>query len=445
MTGFSFAGGASFLVPRAAAPLIAFAGDSITAMAVYSTATAIGNHPYAPSSWLVPMLGQRVRTDHSLNFGVSGDTTAQLLARIDAIAACAADIVCVLIGTNDVNGAVTGATLATYKANMIAIVDRLLNAGKLVIVTPPLPRNVATAANRRLLHAMREWTLRLQWSGRRNLRVADASVEYGDSLSGTYAPRSGHDYDGLHPQSRGAYEIAKALHRVLDPLLPPVPQGLASADDIYDATYNPGGNLLTNGILDGTGGTVPTSQGATTAGSQMATGWSLFFNAPYSGATPLSGLTVLASKGVTEQGLPEQVFTVSGSYSGDVDTFWGMTQTVPSLSRLAVGDVLEATGEIILDPSAAELPIASPRLGLSIGYPSGSATPTRVVDMYHVASGYAPKEGYRLSLRTPRFTLQEVPSTISFGALFIPRQGANTLPNNAVFRMSRLALRKVIP
>ena len=442
MGGLSFSGGAGVLVPRAAAPLIAFAGDSITAMAPYSTAGVIANHPYAPSSWLIPMLGQRARTDHSLSFGVAGDTTTMLLARIGEIAACPADIVCVLIGTNDVNGAVSAATLATYKANMLALVDRLLNAGKLVIVTPPLPRNVAAAANRRLLHAMREWTLRLQWSGRRNLRVADAALKYGDPLSGTYAPRTGHDYDGLHPQSRGAYEIATALYRVLDRLLPPVPQGLASADDLHDATYNPGGNLLSNGILDGTGGSITGSQGLTTTGSQMATGWSLFFNAPYSGATALSGLTALASKNTTEEGLPEQVLTVSGSYTGDVDSFFGMTQAVGALSRFSAGDTIEGMGEIELDPSAAELPIVSPRLGVSITYPTASSF--RTTDMYWVANGHAPKEGYKLLLRTPRITLPEVPSAMSFGVGFCPRQTANALPNNAVFRMRRLSLRKVI-
>ncbi|MGX5734052.1 SGNH/GDSL hydrolase family protein [Bosea thiooxidans] len=444
MSGLSFAGGTGILVPRAAAPLIAFAGDSITAMAPYSTASVIANHPYAPSSWLIPMLGQRARTEHGLNFGVAGDTSTMLLARIGEIAACPADIVCVLIGTNDVNGAVSAATFATYKANLIAIVDRLLNAGKLVIVTPPLPRNLAAGSqnNRRLLHAMREWTLRLQWSGRRNLRVADAALEYGDPLSDNYAPRAGYDYDGLHPQSRGAYEIAKALHRVLDRLLPPVPQGLVSADDVYDATYNPDGNLLINGILDGTGGTITGAQGLTTTGSQMATGWKLTFNAPYSGATALNGLAVVASKNTTEEGLPEQVFTISGAYTGDVDSSFGMSQAVGSLSRLSVGDVIECTGEVVLDPSAAELPLVSPRLGLAISYPVAGSY--RTTDMHWVANGYAPKEGYKLLLRTPRITLPEVPSAMTFGVGFCPRQAANTLPNNAVFRIRRLALRKVI-
>lgn len=444
MAGLSFAGGTSVLVPRAAAPLIAFAGDSITAMAPYSTASVIANHPYAPSSWLIPMLGQRVRTEHGLNFGVAGDTSTMLLARIGEIAACPADIVCVLIGTNDVNGAVSAATLATYKANLIAIVDRLLNAGKLVIVTPPLPRNLAAGSqnNRRLLHAMREWTLHLQWSGRRNLRIADAALEYGNALSPAYAPRAGYDYDGLHPQSRGAYEIAKALYRVLDRLLPPVPQGLVSVDDLYDATYNAGGNLLTNGILDGTTGMIAGAQGLTTTGSQMATGWGIAFTAPYTGGSAMSGLTCVASKGATEDGLPEQVFTVSGSYTGDVDSFFGMSQAIGALSRLAIGDTIEGMGEIELDPSVAELPIVSPRLGMSITYPTASSC--RATDMYWVANGYAPKEGYKLLLRTPRITLPEVPSAMTFGVGFCPRQAANTLPNNAVFRIRRLALRKVI-
>lgn len=442
MSGFSFASGVSFLVPRAAAPLIAFAGDSITAMAVHTTASAVGNHPYAPSSWLMPMLCQRARTDHSLNFGVSGNTTTQLLARIDAVAACAADIVVVLIGTNDVNGAVTGSTLATYKSAVSAIWDRLTNAGKVVIAMPPLPRNLAAGSqnNRRILHAMRDWTLRQAWSGRRNFYVADAAIEYGDPLSATYAPRAGFDYDGLHPQSRGAYEIAKALYRVLDRLLPPVPQALMSADDVYDATYNPGGNLLTNGILDGTGGTLTTTKGLASSG-QMATAWATAFDAPYSAATALNGLTVAASKGAAPDGRPEQVLTLSGSYTGDVDSYFGISQLVGSLSRFQVGDVIEATAEVVLDESAAELPFPSPRLSLTLTYPVAGGY--RTVDPFWVANGYSAKEGYPMLLRTPRIVLPEAPSAMSFFAGFCPRQGANTLPNNAVFRFRGLSLRKI--
>ncbi len=444
MSGISFAAGVSFRVPRAAAPLIAFAGDSITAAALYSTASAVANHPYGPSSWLMPMLGQRARNEHSLNFGVSGNTAAQLLARIDAIAASAADIVVVLIGTNDVNGGVTGVTLANYKAAVSAIWDRLANAGKVVVAVPPLPRNLSAGNvnNRRVLQAMRSWTLQQAWSGRRNFYVADAAIEYGDPLSATYAPRSGYDYDGLHPQSRGGYEIAKALYRVLDRLLPPVSQFLASADDTYDATYNPAGNLLASGMFDGTGGTLATTKGPVSTGSVVAAGWAMSFDAPYSGATALSGLTAVASKGTASDGRPEQVFTLSGSYTGDVDSYFGMAQTLSTPARFQSGDVIEAMAEVMLDPSASELPLVSPRLRLTMTYPvAGSYSTT---DMYWVANGYGPKEGYTLLLRTPRITVAEQPSAVTLGLHMMPRQGANTLANNAVFRFRSCSVRKVI-
>lgn len=426
------------------APLIAFAGDSITAAAPYVTATSIGNHPYAPSSWLMPMLGQRARTDFSLNFGVAGNTSAQLLARIDAIAACPADIIVILIGTNNVNGSVSAQTLTDYKSDMAAIWDRLAAAGKVVVTMPPLPRNLSAGNqnNRRVLHAMREWMLRQAWSGRRNFYIADAAVEYGDPTSATYAPRAGYDYDGLHPQARGGYEIgAKSLFRVLDRILPPVPQFLASADDVYDATYNPGGNLLTNGLLDGTAGSKNTVQGLTPTGD-IATSWQTSFSAPYSGGTALSGLTVVGSKGITADGRIEQVLTLSGGYTGDVDSAFGISQAVGSLSRIQPGDVIEAMAEIVLDVSATELPLVSPRLTMAMALPvSGNF---RISDMYWVNNGYAPKEGYTLLLRTPRWTVTETPSSISFGIHMMPRQGANTFPNNAVFRIRGASLRRVI-
>lgn len=425
-------------------PRIAFAGDSITAITPYSTASALGNHPYAPSSWLLPMLGQRARTDPTLIFGVSGDTSTQLLARIDAVCNSVADIVVILIGTNDINNA-SGTTLlsrfTTYKSNMLTMIDRLIAAGKTVIIQPPLPRNVATAENRNILIQMRNWTNSLAWIGKRNLFIADASVDYGDPLSTTYAPRSGYDYDGLHPQARGAYEISKSLYRVLDKILPPFSQQLFSVADVYEATYNPTGNLLTNGILDGTSGTKSTTQGLTPTGD-VATSWGTSFSAPYSGGTALSGLTVVSSKGVTTDGRIENILTVSGSYTGDVDSYFGISQAVASLSRIQAGDAIEAMGEIVLDVSAAELPLVSPRITMAMTFPT--ATAFRVSDMHHVALGYSPKEGYTMLMRTPRYVVPETPSILSFGAHMIPRQGANTLPNNAVIRFRSMSLRKII-
>lgn len=423
---------------------LAVGGDSILAMGVVNTASLIGNHPYSPISWLMGALGQRLYHDHSLNFAVAGYTTRQFMEyRLDDLCACNADIVILLLGTNNVNNGVNSQTLTNYKADINKILTRLYNVGKTVVFVPVLARNSATQDVRRVLQGMRSFGLSLAFSGRRNLYVADANIEYGDPLSATYAPRSGFDYDGLHPQTRGAQQIGcVSLYRVLNMLVPPQIRGLSSMDDVYDAVYNPGGNLLTNGVLDGISGTKQVSQGMTPTGD-VATSWLTSFSAPYSGGTALSGLTVVASKRAAYEGrVIEQAFTVSGSYTGDVDSVFGMSQSVGSLSRIQVGDVLELGGEAVLDVSAADLPLVSPRISAAITRPVAGAF--RLADMTWVNNGYSAKEGYVYTARSPRWTVTEVPSAISFGAAFMPRQGANTFPNAGVFGFRQLYLRKIV-
>jgi acyl-CoA thioesterase I len=77
--------------------------------------------------------------DHDLvNAGVNGNTSAQVLARVPAVLACAPDVVVIHVGANDAlamrNGRMaqdTGdrPTLATYTANLAAIVAGLAPAG----------------------------------------------------------------------------------------------------------------------------------------------------------------------------------------------------------------------------------------------------------------------------------------------------------------------------
>ena len=155
--------------------------------------------------------------------------------------------------------------------------------------------------------------------------------------------------------------VSQSRYCVLDEILPPFSQQLFSVADVYEATYNPTGNLLINGIFDGTSGTKYTTQGLTPTGD-VATSWGTSFSAPYSGGTALSGLTVVSSKGVTTDGRIENILTVSGSYTGDVDSYFGISQAVASLSRIQAGDAIEAMGEIVLDVSAAELPLVLSRL-----------------------------------------------------------------------------------
>ncbi|WP_169533944.1 SGNH/GDSL hydrolase family protein, partial [Actinoalloteichus spitiensis] len=86
-----------------------------------------------------------------VNAGVNGDTSADLLARVDRdVLACAPDAVTVLIGTNDVR---TGVPVDRYRDNLDAILGRVragTDARLAVGTLPPLGPDRDSDANRRL-------------------------------------------------------------------------------------------------------------------------------------------------------------------------------------------------------------------------------------------------------------------------------------------------------
>jgi len=102
--------------------------------------------------------------------------------------------------------------------------------------------------------------------------------------------------------------------------------------DVYDATYNPTGNLLTNGLLAGTGGT-PVPPGAT---GNVADGWTVFAGggsiSAVASKTPYAGYYHLDKQTIALSG-PADLTTCSFSPS------------VP-LSNWSVGDTLVAEVEV---------------------------------------------------------------------------------------------------
>lgn len=90
----------------------------------------------------------RERGHRLVNAGVNGNTTADLLARVDAdVVACRPDAVTLLIGTNDVRGDVP---LDEYRANLRAIVARVqagTTARIALLSLPPLGEDLDGGLN----------------------------------------------------------------------------------------------------------------------------------------------------------------------------------------------------------------------------------------------------------------------------------------------------------
>ncbi|MCB9899009.1 MAG: arylesterase [Planctomycetes bacterium] len=138
--GDGFGGDDATRDPRAAAtpdvpadaPLVTVLGDSISA----------GLHLAASDAW--PARLQRLLVDEGLpvrlqNAGVSGDTSAGGLARLDWILGARPDVVVVELGGND---GLRGQPLASIETNLRAIVQKISAAGaRPVLVAMRIPTN----------------------------------------------------------------------------------------------------------------------------------------------------------------------------------------------------------------------------------------------------------------------------------------------------------------
>ncbi|WP_067541102.1 SGNH/GDSL hydrolase family protein [Nocardia crassostreae] len=116
----------------------------------------------------IPILAERLRGQGVTftNAGVNGDTSANLLARLDDVIAAQPDVVSVLIGTNDAwatlsaanaekvmqkKGLAVAPTLERYRENLAAIIGRLdaeTDAHLAVLSPPALGQDLASPAVR---------------------------------------------------------------------------------------------------------------------------------------------------------------------------------------------------------------------------------------------------------------------------------------------------------
>ena len=143
-------------VGRGATTLVACVGDSITRGSVSADYVTLLNHRLTSAGFEV------------VNEGTNGNLAWNVLQRLDAIIARQPDVVTLLIGTNDVNatldeksqrsyhrsqGIPVNASLAWYRENVAAILDRLAsqtNARVIVLDIPMLGEDLSSQWNRRI-------------------------------------------------------------------------------------------------------------------------------------------------------------------------------------------------------------------------------------------------------------------------------------------------------
>ena len=221
---------------KASGNRVAFLGDS-------TTISHYGANMDAWPDYAAILSNQRIR--YTVNAGVSGNTSAQMLARIQADVIAKAPNVCIVdAGINDLGMSVP---FATFKANIAEIVRLLRTAGIAPVLTTILPQG-NTALK---LPYITTWNLWLKlYAESQGIPILDFYPITVDPATGTY--RAGMDSgDGVHPSTLGYYTMGKYVADTLGPLLPVYSPPLAQAQSTYDTA-----NLAPSPMfLTGTAGT----------------------------------------------------------------------------------------------------------------------------------------------------------------------------------------------
>ena len=184
--------------PVAAEPVIVAFGDSITA-----------GFGVLPDEAYPALLGERLRREgypyRVVNGGVSGDTTAAALRRVDWVLRSHPSIVIVALGAND--GLRHQSVIAT-RDNLLAIVRRLRAAGATVLLAGMrVPPNYGPGYSRAFDGVFLDVA--------QTTRVALAPF----LLDGVAGDPHLNQPDGIHPTAEGQRIIADKLWLHLKPLL----------------------------------------------------------------------------------------------------------------------------------------------------------------------------------------------------------------------------------
>lgn len=191
-------------VPLAAAPRVVFLGDSLTA------GLGLGEEEAYPAL-VGGLLAQRGIVVRIVNAGVSGDTSAGGLARVDWVLSLQPEILVVALGAND---GLRGQPVDSIAANLREIVRRARAAGsRVLLVGMKMPPNYGP-----------EYTRDFEALYARLAREFDLPF-LPFLLEGVATIPQLNQPDGLHPTAEGQRKIADLVVQALLPLLRPATPG----------------------------------------------------------------------------------------------------------------------------------------------------------------------------------------------------------------------------
>ena len=185
---------------RAAKPIILFAGTSLTA--------GLGLEPDSANPQLVQHMIDSAGFPHEvINAGVSGETSASLLARLDWLLRQPFDILVIETGAND---GLRGIPVATMKSNIQQAIERVKAArpqARIALVQMEAPPNLGAAYTNGFREAFVE------------LARANGLPLLPFLLQDVAGVRELNQGDGIHPNDAGERIVARNVWKGLRPLL----------------------------------------------------------------------------------------------------------------------------------------------------------------------------------------------------------------------------------
>jgi lysophospholipase L1-like esterase len=292
--------------------LWAFCGDSIT------NGSDATNFAYAFPSLATQYAGQAVARLDFHEAGTAGYTSTGLLAYMPAILAFSPkpNAVHVQIGTNDASQLVP---LATYQANVAAIVALAKAAGCAVTIgtVPPRDGATTTAAINLLTAAYNAW-LRL-WGPQQGCIIAETYGALADPTTGNLIAAYNNS-DGPHPNNAGHEKLAQVVAAAMKAAAAATPPSvLRPAKDSL--------SLVSNPLMAGTG-PFPTNWAEWSGGTGTAPTYSTF--ADTTGILPGGQWAQMDFDGTTAGGTRR--FYSTGSFTG-----------------VTIGDVCALTGIMLIE------------------------------------------------------------------------------------------------
>jgi acyl-CoA thioesterase I len=172
----------------------------------------------SPDSAYPQLIGQKIEAAHLPftveNAGVSGETTAGLLRRLDWLMRGSFDVVLVESGAND---GLRGTPVATVKENLRTILSRIRSGrphARILLVQMEAPPNLGPEYTN-AFHALYG-----------ELAKESGAMLVPFLLQGVAGDRELNQADGIHPTQRGEHIVADNVWKSLEPVLRQVPTGL---------------------------------------------------------------------------------------------------------------------------------------------------------------------------------------------------------------------------